>query len=74
MNKNSAESQFECLCNDGFIGKYCTIRLIDTCLAKPCENNGICSNITVFNQPNKVKFKTFYVANQNKGSIEICFF
>ena len=50
----SVEPQFECLCNDGFMGKYCTVDLAETCLANPCMNNGICSNVTILNEPNKV--------------------
>lgn len=61
LNIYSAENQFECLCNEGFMGLYCTIRVSDTCLAKPCLNNGACSNLTAPDQPNKVNLtKTLF--------------
>lgn len=37
------KKKYECVCCDGYIGKYCQHE--DPCLIKPCMNNGICDVI-----------------------------
>lgn len=41
---------YECKCFPGFLGRNCTIKFDETCLAKPCMNGATCINITSFDE------------------------
>ena len=42
----SSEKAFVCECVAGFLGRNCTIRFEDTCMAEPCMNGATCHNVT----------------------------
>lgn len=48
---------YECECSSEYIGEFCTIRVEDTCLASPCVNGGVCSNVTLADEPNKLTYE-----------------
>ena len=37
---------YECKCDKGYLGRNCTIKFEETCLASPCLNGATCLNVT----------------------------
>ncbi len=50
-------SLFECICDYGYIGEYCTIRVNETCLANPCMNGATCFNVTEIDDLTKMSYE-----------------
>lgn len=48
---------YECKCNPGFLGRNCTIKFDETCLASPCINGATCLNVTYINDPEKLSYE-----------------